>query len=134
MWELILTGLIAAVVPTTLVWFLSRKREDRKFSLETKQVEATVFDSISGRLEAMLTRADEQLKAQGEKLDRALERIGSLEQDREAERQRNRTLNSKLDKLRNLLRSYTMRVGIPLTDEEQAIFDETDPEWADQGE
>lgn len=134
MWETIITSILAASVPAFILWLLSRKKEDKRFNLDTKQVENNIFDSVSTRLENLLSRADAQLKAQGEKLEKALERIDSLEKDRKREQDLNRTLNRKLDKLRNLLRSYTQRSGIPLTDEEQAIFDETDPEWEDLDE
>lgn len=156
-WQTLLIALIPAAVPTVLLFVLQRRGANKQLQLQEGSLDVTTFeaqrtaykelyDTAVANLKQANDRADranttsealaeelrtykeerEKLMAQIEEQGRKIEKLEGAATDQADELADTR---SKLETLRSLFEKYVARTGIPLTPEEQAIFEQTKPKW-----
>lgn len=154
-WQVILSAVIAGSVPGTLLWLLNRSGANKRLEIEeggltvnqfTAQTEA--YRDLLNRATGSLATANESLatantnlaisvaelakyKEEREALMKEVEKQGKhIEELQEADSAKSDELadtRDKLERLRALFTTYVARTGIPLTPDEKAIFEDTQP-------
>lgn len=156
-WQTLLVALIPAAVPTVLLFVLQRRGANKQLqlqegslSVETFEAQRTAYKELYDTAKADLATATantnkanataealaaelrtykeerERLMAQIEEQGRKIEKLERSDASKSDELADTR---QKLEKLRELFEAYVRRTGIPLTAEEQRIFEETTPKW-----
>lgn len=128
--QFLLTIAVAAVpssVIAILVFLLNRKGANKKLDLEVDSVDANKAETFSKIYQDLLNRANAAVaEAEQTKAD-LIGRVETLEgKAKEGVAELNKT-NGKLDTVRRLFQRYVARVGIPMTPEEQEVFESTKP-------
>lgn len=147
-WQTILLTLITASVPAVISWVLRRKGANKRLELEEGSLSVSQFNAQTTAYQDLLDRANKALadanktavgladelktyKSERESLVDTVKKQGTkIELLQEADNEKTDALirtNGKLETLRGLFLSYVTRTGIPLTMQEQAIFDDTLP-------
>lgn len=153
----VVVALISGSVPTVLLILLQRKGANKRLELDETTVASDVFSKQTAAyselydtaksdlaqakkdlIAANKTAADlatelkkyqterEELMAKVEEQGRKISRLERADNEKTDELADTR---SKLETLRELFESYVARTGIPMTPEEQKIFEETKPKW-----
>jgi chromosome segregation ATPase len=143
-------GLLGVVfgTPAIVLWLLNRKNANRALTVQEKTLNVTEFEAQTAAYKDLLDRANAALNDANTKLASSVKELAQYQEERqellrkvdimgeEIERLKKADAtkgdelietNHKLEKLRTLMLAYVKRTGIPLTTEEQAIFDETVP-------
>lgn len=146
--QIVVVPLLVASVPVALLFILQRRGANKKLEIEEGGLTVTQFNAQTSAYQDLLDRANASLKASNDNLAASVaeletyksERIRLMakveEQGRKIERlERADDAKSselaetrhKLETLRTLFESYVARTGIPMTPEEQRIFEDTKP-------
>lgn len=124
----------SGAVPGVILFLLNRRGANKKLEIEEGGLGVNVFEAQTTAYENLLNRqtqaTNDALTELGKyKAERTsiLEKVEKLERADEDRSQELRSTNTKLETLRALFQQYVNRTGIPLTPEEQLIFEETKP-------
>lgn len=156
-WQTLLIALIPATIPTVLLFVLQRRGANKQLQLQEGSLDVATFeaqraaykelyDTTVKQLGEANDRADkanatsedlakelrtykeerERLMAQIEEQGRKIKKLEDAAGDQADELADTR---SKLETLRELFETYVKRTGIPLTPDEERIFEQTKPKW-----
>jgi predicted nucleic acid-binding Zn-ribbon protein len=148
--QIVVVPLLVASVPVALLFILQRRGANKKLEIEEGGLTVTQFNAQTLAYQDLLDRAGvretnalaqladavkelaqykeervalmAQVEEQGRKIDR-LERADDTKSEELADTRK------KLETLRALFETYVARTGIPMTSEEQRIFEDTKPRW-----
>lgn len=136
--------------PAIVLFFLNRKNANKKLEIEEGGLSVTQFTAQTAAYQDLLNRANRALSEANTKLEESVSELAQYKGERETLMAQVQTqgeeieklkradsdkgdelalTNDKLEKLRKLFTSYVDRVGIPLTTEEQEIFEMTEPSF-----
>jgi len=118
--QTILISLITGCVPATLLWLLNRKGANTKLKLDEGGLSVTQFNAQTAAYQDLLDRSNKALAE-------ALTELKSYKSERAELNKRVENQGNMLERLRELFTSYVTRVGIPMTEEELAVFESTKP-------
>jgi len=139
---------LSAAVPTIILFLLGRKGANKKLEIEQGALTVDQFNAALPAYKDLLNRADaaakvandaaavsqlaarsalDELQTYKAERESILSEVKELRQAKEDQGEELTKTNSNLEKLRALFTSYVARVGIPLTREEEAIFEDTKP-------
>lgn len=141
LWATLLLALVTGSVPGVILFILQRRGANKKLELEEGSLGVSQFNAQTSAYQDLLDRANaavtearnetKKYRAEREALQRQVtemrEEIDKLKTSDDQKGQELLRTNNKLERLRALFLSYVKRTSIPLTEEEQSVFDDTMP-------
>lgn len=146
--QIVVVPLLVASVPVALLFTLQRRGANKKLKIDEGGLTVTQFNAQTSAYQDLLDRANASLEAanhnlavsvaeletykservklmaqveeQGRKIDR-LEKADDTKSEELAD------TRHKLETLRTLFETYVQRTGVPMTPEEQKVFEDTKP-------
>lgn len=116
-----------AIIVALLLFLLNRKGANKKLSLDERNTNVTEFDAKLKAYQDLLDRSNEAGAEALLSVIELKERVNALEEADTAKSHEIDSANKKIELLRKQFTSYIERTGVPLTPEEQEIFDMTVP-------
>lgn len=136
-WQTLLIGVAGGSVPIMLGAALSRRGANKKLEIDEGHLSIAQFEVASKAYQDLLDRAAktiedlEKYKDEREELLSTVKDQGlKIEHLEAADREKTKELeitNDKLDTVRQLFERYLARSGVPLTEDEREIFEQTMP-------
>lgn len=146
--QIVAVPLLVATVPVAILFLLQRKGANKKLELDAGSLDLTKFEALNKTYQDLLDRAQADAAANGKAAKEALAELANYQKEREelmeTVRKQGQQIErlegsdsrktseladtrDKLERLRSLFTAYVARTGIPMTPEEQAIFEDTKP-------
>jgi len=123
---------VASALPVGISWLLSRKNANKKLDLDEKGAEVSEFQAFNAIGASLVSQAhqamvDAQTAATEAKAEAAAAKreASKYRGEREEMKHEMLSLTESVRKLRDMIKGYVTRTGQPLTEEEQAVFDQT---------
>lgn len=128
-WNGVQRGLLllvtAGVLPIVIRFFLGKRNANKKLDLEERTVEVTEFTAQTKAYAELAQMSQRAAKAAEDAAAIARGEAQKAATEREHMRADMVRVVDKFRQLRDLFKSYVARVGIPLTADEQKIFEDT---------